>query len=200
NGALTGTSSDDWLKGGAGADTLHGGSGSDYLDGGGGLNTAAYDGAYRQYVVAAGGTTVTGGPEGGTDILANIQRLQFVDGYLAVSPTDTAGQVYRIYEATLGRAPDEEGLTNWVHALNNGTSLQSVVDGFVGSQEFQATYGSNLGNYAFLILLYENVLHRGPDPTGAFNWLTAMTNGETRAQVVLGFSESQEDINDLAAP
>jgi hypothetical protein len=47
--------------------------------------------------------TVTGGPEGGADILANIQRIQFVDGYLAVSPTDTAGQVYRVYEATLGR-------------------------------------------------------------------------------------------------
>jgi Ca2+-binding RTX toxin-like protein len=201
NGMLNGGSGSDWLQGGAGNDTLHGGAGSDYLDGGAGLNTALYDGAYRLYVVSAAAGTVSGGPEGGMDVLTNIQRIQFVDGYLAVSPTDFAGQVYRVYEATLGRAPDEEGLTNWVDALNGGSSLQSVVDGFVGSQEFQADYGANLSNAQFVTLLYNNVLHRGPDPAGLANWVGLLASGQdARAQVVTGFSESQEDINDLAAP
>jgi Ca2+-binding RTX toxin-like protein len=200
NGQINGTSGDDWLQGGSGNDTLHGGWGSDYLDGGAGMNTAAYDGAYLQYTVGAGGATVSGGPEGGTDILANIQRIKFVDGYLATSPTDTAGQVYRVYEATLGRGPDPEGLANWVHALNSGTSLQTVVDGFVNSQEFQADYGA-LSNSAFVTLLYNNVLHRAPDASGLSNWVTALNSGQdTRSQVVLGFSESQEDLADLAAP
>src|SRR6185312_4888138 len=200
NGTLNGGVGNDWLQGGSGADTLHGGAGSDYLDGGGGLNTALYDGAYRQYTVSASLTAVTGGPEGGSDILVNIQRIQFVDGYLAVSPTDTAGQVYRVYEATLGRAPDEEGLTNWVHALNGGSSLQSVVDGFVGSQEFQADYG-NVDNAGFVTLLYHNVLHRDPDAGGLANWVGMLASGQdTRAQVVTGFSESQEDITELATP
>ena len=200
SGTLTGTSGSDWLQGQGGNDTLHGGAGSDYLDGGAGLNTAAYDGAYRQYTVGAGGATVSGGPEGGIDDLVNIQRIQFVDGYLATSPTDTAGQVYRIYEATLGRAPDQEGLTNWVNILNSGSSLQSVVNGFVNSTEFQQVYGA-LDNAGFVTLLYHNVLHRDPDAGGLANWVGFLTSGQdTRAQVVLGFSESPEDIAALAAP
>jgi Ca2+-binding RTX toxin-like protein len=200
SGLINGTSGGDWLQGGSGADTLHGGAGSDYLDGGGGLNTALYDGAYRQYTVASGGDAVSGGPEGGTDVLANIQRLQFVDGYLALSTADTAAQVYRVYEATLGRAPDPLGLTNWTNALNAGTSLQTVVGGFVGSQEFQALYGS-LSNSDFVTLLYNNVLHRAPDAGGLSNWVGLLNSGQdTRAQVVLGFSESPEDIAALAAP
>ena len=200
NGTLYGTPGSDWLQGGSGDDTLHGGGGSDYLDGGGGLNTALYDGVLRQYTVTLGSpTTVAGGPEGGIDALVNIQRLEFVDGYLAVSPTDTAGQVFRLYEGALGRAPDPEGLAGWTDALNSGVSLQTVADGFVGSQEFQNTYGT-LDNADFVSLLYENVLHRPADPGGLNGWLGALASGETRAQVVLGFTQSQEDINDLAAP
>jgi hypothetical protein len=201
SGAINGTSGSDWLLGGSGNDTLHGGGGSDYLDGGAGLNTALYDGVWRQYTVAVGApTTVSGGPEGGADELVNIQRIQFVDGYVATSPTDTAGQVYRLYEATLARAPDQEGLTNWTNALNGGTSLQSVAAGFVGSQEFQNTYGA-LDNNRFVTLLYENVLHRPPDQAGLSSWVGMLNTGQdTRAQVVLGFSESPEDINDLTAP
>jgi hypothetical protein len=203
SGTLTGTSGADWLQGGAGNDTLHGGNGSDYLDGGAGLNTATYDGAYRQYLIGAAGpgiTTVTGGPEHGSDDLVNIQRIQFADGYLAISATDTAGQVYRLYEATLGRAPDQAGLTNWVTALNSGTSLQTVANGFVGSQEFQAVYGANLSNSDFVTLLYNNVLHRAPDQGGLNNWVGLLTSGQdTRAQVVVGFSESPEYINGSVA-
>jgi hypothetical protein len=201
SGTLNGTSGSDWLQGGSGADTLHGGGGSDYLDGGAGLNTALYDGVHRQYTVTIGATTtVSGGPEGGTDDLVNIQRIQFVDGYLATSPTDTAGQVYRLYEATLARAPDQEGLTNWADALNAGGSLASVAAGFVNSPEFQNVYGA-LDNRQFVTLLYTNVLHRAPDTLGLDTWVNDLNTGQdSRVQVVLGFSESQEDINTLAGP
>jgi len=200
NGTINGTSGSDWLQGGGTADTLHGGGGSDYLDGGGGLNTALYDGVLRQYTVTIGSpTTVAGGPEGGIDELVNIQRIQFVDGYLATSTSDTAGQVYRLYEGALGRGPDPEGLAGWTSALNAGLSLQTAANGFVGSQEFQQTYGA-LDNRGFVTLLYENVLHRAPDQNGLNGWVGALNAGETRAQVLLGFTESPEDINDLAAP
>ena len=160
--------------------------------------TVSFEGVFQQYTVAGGGTTVSGGPEGGTDTLTNIQRIQFVDGYLAVSPTDTAAEVYRLYEAALGRAPDPIGLAGWTQYLNTGAmTLAQVVNGFVGSTEFQTTYGS-LDNTAFVTLLYSNVLHRAPDPAGLNGWLDAMNSGETRAQVVLGFSESNENINNSA--
>jgi len=73
-----------------------------------------------------------------------------------------------------------------------------VAGGFVGSQEFQNVYG-NLSNTDFVTLLYNNVLHRQPDQAGETNWVNMLNSGQdTRAQVVLGFSESPEDINDLA--
>jgi Ca2+-binding RTX toxin-like protein len=200
NGTINGTSGNDWLEGGSGNDTLHGGGGSDYLNGGGGVNTALYDGAYLQYALTLGSpATVTGGPEGGTDDLVNIQRIQFVDGYLATSPTDTAAEVYRLYEAALGRLPDPVGLAGWTHALNNGESLQAVAASFVSSQEFVNTYG-NLDNTHFITLLYQNVLHRLPDPGGMTGWLGYMAQGHSQADVLIGFSQSQEDINDLTAP
>ena len=163
--------------------------------------TATFEGVYRQYTVGPGGGSVTGGPEGASDTLASVERIKFLDGYLDYSPTDPAGQVYRLYEATLDRAPDPEGLANWVNALDTGTSLQSVANGFVGSTEFQVTYGANLSNTAFVTLLYANVLDRAPDTAGLNNWVNLLNSGQdTRAQVVLGFSESPEDIAALTAP
>jgi hypothetical protein len=159
---------------------------------------ATFQGFFRQYTVGAGGAFVTGGPENANDAVVNPHRLQFVDGYMAYSPTDTAGQVYRLYQATLDRAPDQEGLTNWTSSVNSGTSLQSVANSFVASQEFQADYGA-LNNTDFVTLLYHNVLHRDPDGPGLNYWINTLNSGQdTRSQVVLSFSESQEDINDSA--
>jgi hypothetical protein len=160
--------------------------------------TATFGGVLRQYTVGAGGATVTGGPEGVNDSLVNIHRIQFVDGYMAYAPTDTAGQTYRLYETALGRAPDPEGLAGWTSALNSGTGLQTVADAFAASAEFQTDYGA-LGNTAFVTQLYQNALHRAPDAGGLNNWVTDLNSGMTRAQVVVGFSESQEAINDFAA-
>jgi beta-glucanase (GH16 family) len=161
--------------------------------------TATFQGVILQYAIGPGGTTVTGGPDAVNDALSNVQRLKFLDGYLDYSATDPAGQVYRLYEATLGRAPDQEGLTNWVNILDSGTSLQTVASDFVGSQEFQSTYGS-LTNSGFVTLIYNNVLHRAPDSGGLSYWTGLLNSGQdTRAQVVTGFSESSEDITDSAA-
>jgi hypothetical protein len=193
-----GGSGADTIIGGAGNDILSGGGGQDTLNGGGGLNTALYAGAYRQYVIGAGWATVSGGPEAASDTLTNIQRIQFVDGYMAYSATDTAAEVYRLYEAALDRLPDPVGLAGWTHALNNGESLQAVAASFVTSQEFQNTYGA-LDNTHFITLLYANVLHRLPDPGGMTGWMNYMAEGHTQADVLLGFSQSQEDINDSTA-
>src|SRR6185312_13364351 len=167
-----------------------------------GFNTALFDGPSLTYAVnvTAGGSTVSGGPEGAADDLFNIQHFQFVDGYVTTSPTDLAGQVYRLYEANLGRAPDQDGLDNWVDALAGGSSLQGVANGFVGSQEFLHDYGG-VDDAGFVTLLYHNVLHRDPDAGGLANWVGLLTSGQaSRAQVVTGFSESPEYIQDLAAP
>jgi Ca2+-binding RTX toxin-like protein len=102
------------------------------------------------------------------------------------------GQIYRLYRATLGREPDSGGFLDWMNALDTGgQSLKTVVAGFVGSTEFQATYGS-LNNTQFVTLMYTNVLGRAPDATGLSNWVHALNNGMSRTDVVVGFSDSTE--------
>ena len=196
---LAGSASADTLSAGGGDDTLRGSGGSDYLDGGAGLDTVIYSGLSRAYASSfgAGASVVAGGPEGGDASLVNVERIKFVDGYVATAPTDFAGQVYRVYQASLGRAPDGSGLANWTHALEAGGSLQTVVNGFIGSPEFLARYGV-AGDDQFIALLYQNVLHRAPDDQGLANWKTYLSSGHSRAEAVIGFSESPEDVANTA--
>ena len=59
------------------------------------------------------------------------------------------------------------------------------------SPEFQARYGS-LDNADFVDLLYRNVLDREADATGLANWTARLDAGMSRADVVMGFSQSPE--------
>ncbi len=109
-----------------------------------------------------------------------------------------ADDVYRLYQATLDRAPDLVGLQNWCAELLNGTRFDDVIRGFVNSREFQLTYGST-SNDEFVALLYDNVLGRAPDADGLAHWLQLLDAGSaTREFVVRGFSESREFISATA--
>jgi hypothetical protein len=178
---------------------LLGDAGNDVLNGDAGLDTAIYGTAFRQSVLNGGAifTASLSGPEG-TDTLSSIEKLQFIDGSMNYDPISYVAQVSRLYEATLERLPDPKGLNDWAKQLENGALLSNVALGFTGSQEFQNTYGS-LNNTQFVSQLYLNVLNRPADPGGLANWVNFLNAGATRGEVVVGFSESQENINNHAA-
>ncbi len=155
------------ITGSDGRDFVIGSNGDDFLDLGGGKDRAM--GA------------------GGDDIM-------FGDGYQARFAQGVPDQVFRLYQATLGRDPDVAGYTGWTQRIDGGgVDLRDVAAGFVASQEFQQVYGV-LSDTNFVELLYQNVLNRPSDTAGQQGWLNRLTRGETREQVVLGFSESQEFI------
>jgi len=105
---------------------------------------------------------------------------------------DWSDDVFRLYQATLGRAPDQGGLLGWSERLADGRTFLDVVDGFVASVEFQNRYGTTTTDQ-FVTLLYQNVLGRTPDPTGFATWTSRIDTGDfTRAHVVQGFSQSRE--------
>ena len=133
------------------------------------------------------GQTIAGGPDGDTLIGGAGGDLLLSGGV----ESDWAGQAYRLYEATLGREPDAGGFDYWVGLLLQGMSVEHSADGFTSSPEFQAKYGA-LDDADFVTLLYNNVLHRAPDPGGEAYWLNLLEIGTTRAAVVAGFSESTE--------
>ena len=129
----------------------------------------------------------------GADTLIGLAGNDILIGEFTDNRYDAvAAQVYRLYRATLDRAPDAGGQLGWTaRLLDGGASLQQAAAGFVASVEFQARYGATT-NAQFVTLLYDNVLDRSPDAGGLATWVAALDAGRTRAQVVAGFSESAE--------
>ena len=123
----------------------------------------------------------------------SIKDVRFADGRMVYDPTAPAAQVVRLYQAALGRVPDQPGLHGWVDAIKAGTPLAAVADGFVGSREFQQRFGADPTDGAFVDQLYVNVLHRAPDAGGYALWTRALAGGMTRGQALVAFSEGTEN-------
>jgi Ca2+-binding RTX toxin-like protein len=194
---LTGAAGNDTLIGNTGNDLLDGGQGSDVLDGGTGSDTADWSGPRHSYNISLKANADDGveDPSGTDTTIGNsIEHFRFADGEFVTDTSSSAAQVYRLYGATLGRQPDAGGLKGWASAIDSGSlTLKQAAAGFMESQEFAARYG-NPEDKAFVTLLYKNVLGREPDATGLDTWTAALAGGKSRADVVLDFSESAENI------
>ena len=101
------------------------------------------------------------------------------------------GSAYRLYEAALNRTPETVGLKFWYDRLEGGESLSSVAQGFVDSNEFNTNYGA-LNNASFVDQLYLNLLNRTADQVGQEYWNSVLQGGGSRADVLVGFSDSLE--------
>jgi hypothetical protein len=180
--------------GNAGNDVVVYNGGNDYFDGGAGTDVMEGFGLRRQYTtsVSNGDVHING------STTHSVERVKFADGTYVTDVHDTAAQVYRLYNAVLDRNPENAGLKNWDNALQSGTSLQTVVNGFTGSAEFQLKYG-NVDNTQFATLLYNNVLDWAPDAGGLAHWVGSLNAGLSRSEAVLGFSESVEHIEKTRA-
>jgi hypothetical protein len=110
-------------------------------------------------------------------------------------PTN-GGFVVQAYSTVLGRLPDLFGFQYWLSQVRAGQTQLQIVTQFVGSTEFQSTYG-NLTDTQFVTLVYNNVLGRTPDPGGLAYWVNQLAplpggGGISRAQMMLGFILSSE--------
>lgn len=183
---------------GTGNDTLSGGAGSDILDGGAGLDVAVYLGMFASYTIKVGKESITVTDKNrlaDVDSLAGIERLKFDDVMVTLDIYGVAGQAYRLYQAAFNRTPDLAGLGYWIGRMESGISLADVASAFIGSKEFVSMYGANPSNSNFLEKIYENILHRAPDPGGFAFWLNAMESKAASAVEILAqFSESEENV------
>jgi Ca2+-binding RTX toxin-like protein len=183
--------------GGAGDDKLTATAGNELISGGAGVDVLTLAGTRAGYALSSTGDTVSLkdlSGNGGTDLLTGVERLQFSDGAEALNIDVAAGQVYRLYSAMFNRAPDDGGLGFWMHGLDVGASLVSMAAGFVNSAEFTAIYGANASDDTFVNALYHNVLHRDADAGGLQFWEGTLHGGSSRAAVLVGFSDSAENI------
>lgn len=102
-----------------------------------------------------------------------------------------AGALTRLYLGGLGRLPDNDGLYHWLTQLQGKGNLSSVARTFSSSNEFTGHY-SQLDNDAFIDKLYQNTLGRLADNSGKSHWQSQLSNGQERAAVLLGLTESAE--------
>ena len=81
--------------------------------------------------------------------------------------------------------------------MDHGATLTDIAGGFIGSNEFKAMYGDNPTDSTFVSLLYHHVLGRDLDQGGYDFWMNDLIV-ESRAQVLAHFSESTENIANVA--
>ncbi len=222
---LSGTDGDDLIYALASDDIIDPRGGSHTIDGGSGADTVVYATTRSVFdvdLIEASGFTVAGEsaalvgghivverPDGETDTLIDVERIDFTDGDLIYDiDSPNVEVVYRMYAAALGRTPDETGLRYWVDRLDflddlpgstADSLLQVLADVFIEADEFEMLYGSDPSNADYIDAMYQNVLGRLPDDEGRAFWIDAMERGLERDDILIAFSESAEN-RDQTAP
>lgn len=193
----------DTIFGGHGDDTVRYQSGNDVFNGEEGLDkiVLSLDQASATVNVADVDTFTISFSGSNDEVSINaVERLLFSNNAVLALDVDigeNAGLAYRMYEAALNREPDDQGLASWINFLDHGGAPIDMASLFIASPEFNGLYGS-LSNEAFVDQLYINVLDREGEPEGVFVWTNALNSGLSRSQVLLGFSESPENVANVA--
>ena len=191
----------DTFIGSNGNDDFYGYAGIDSYNGNGGLDTVWYDTGKTTAIVNPTDTGYKVITPGKIDTLVNIERLEFGDGSslaLDVKAGQNAGSAYRLYEAAFDRKPDTAGLKYWVKEMDAGQNIGQIAQSFVNSAEFKALNPGQDPN-SMINSYYLHVLHRAADDAGLQYWNNQMANGMKANEVLVSFSESQENLNNTQA-
>ena len=103
------------------------------------------------------------------------------------------GFIGRLYVNMLGRSGDSSGMDYWKNKIyTEGMTGADLVSGFIGSQEF-----TNLGlnDTEFVKVLYRTLFGREGDADGINTWVTMLSAGATRQEIVNNFINSTEWAN-----
>tara|TARA_B100000965_G_scaffold387807_1_gene391606 strand:+ start:38 stop:1165 length:1128 start_codon:yes stop_codon:yes gene_type:complete len=114
---------------------------------------------------------------------------------LITGKNNSSGQIFRLHKAAFNRFPDSEGLSYWIEKYDSGQNTKrEIAKSFLDSYEFKNSHGVNISDEKYVETLYTNILGRLPDTDGMQYWFKRLSIGaETRAEVLLGFSESNEN-------
>ncbi|MBP5180912.1 MAG: DUF4214 domain-containing protein [Clostridiales bacterium] len=98
--------------------------------------------------------------------------------------------VERLYPQAFGRSFDVAGRDAYVNGIINGTYTGTdVITMMFTSPECTSR---NLSNEAFVTALYRAFFDRDPDTAGRTNWVNALNNGMTRAELVQTFAATTD--------
>lgn len=195
---LRGMRGDDILTGGSGTDKLEGGLGNDSIDGGAGIDTAVYLSrrADNPFTISGTSTTVRSNIEG-TDILRNVERLQFSDVSLAFDMSDHGGQAAKLVGAIFGvsRLADTAFVGRWLGMLDSGTSYAATISAALNDAEFTRLTGGLHSNTAVVQTLYRNVVGFAPSAADQAYFVGLITSG-AYTQSSLALLACDVDVNE----
>ncbi len=160
--------------------------------------TAAVDQAYLDILGRAPSASER---SAGASALATGSKTpsQLMADLVAGEGADDAQPVARLYLAALGRLPDRSGLQYWTRRHAAGVSVRTLADQFLVSSEFLRRYGTPT-NRAYIDVLYQNVLGRAADASGADYWGRRLDAGQiNRSGLLVQFSESSENKTSTAS-
>ena len=96
-----------------------------------------------------------------------------------------------LYYTLFGRSPDLPGLNYWREVAFQGSTLESIADKLMSSEEYTtASAAKTTGE--MLTQFYQLGLGRTPDDAGYEYWLYEIENGMSLTEVVTRFAESPE--------
>lgn len=201
---------DDW-HGGRGDDHFYAGLGDDSIDGGDDTDTVYYEDHHDDYSLTfSNGSILVASLQGqtGRDTLINVERLSFLDECLAFDSDDanSAGGIYRTYQAAFNRTPDKVGFGFWLAQADDGMSAVDIAERFTWTQEFMDEYGVRVPDHflagsdiqSVVEGFYRNVLEREYDEEGRDYYTGVIERHEkTVGQVLAEISDSQENRDNL---
>ena len=108
-----------------------------------------------------------------------------------IEPTDaTYAFVERMYTTAMQRESDEDGKNYWAKSLANfSVTGEAVGASFFLSKEME---DYKLSDEEFINRLYATFMNREADADGLNYWLGVLKGGDTRSEVVYGFTRSEE--------
>jgi hypothetical protein len=102
-----------------------------------------------------------------------------------------AALIRDLYHQFLHRDAEPAGLAYWEAAFDSGATAQDVEAGILGSDEYVTNFGGGT-QAGFVSAVYQDVLGRSVDPSGASYWAGVFASGATPAQVAQGILTSDE--------
>lgn len=195
---IQGGSLRDTLYGGAGNDTLRGWAADDILFGGDGIDTGVYAGNVGQYYLEkmsyAWVVRDLRGSEG-RDIVAEVERLRFDDGYWALDLDGAAGQTVKILGAVFGASAvyNEPYVGIGLALLDGGMALPDLVQ-----LALDARLGPRAGAADVVDLLYRNLFGSTPDTPTRDAYARLITTGTmTAADLAWAAAETEWNLANI---
>ena len=120
----------------------------------------------------------------------NIPRGTMEQDGSSIYNADVRQFVLRNYAKALERKGETAGLETWCYLINKKKMTPAeVTESFFHSKEF---INKELSDEDYVETLYETFLGRGSDPEGKAYWLNYLKKGQSRDEVMKGFSNSAE--------